>query len=474
MDINQIVEDSSKYEKGSVHDLVVRNALVLPMTDNETWFRGSVAVDGGEITSILPDAEGIRLDAKKVIDANGMALLPGFVNTHFHFTQNFLKGSRDDLDLLDWIDQVSFPRIKHIVSQYRKGDYGYHHHSVMHAGIDLIRSGITTTINMEWATPVEILKSYKKLGIKVINGLTLTDNCDWTPKEAVLSWEQYFDLSKALIEGCKGDEQLSFAYAVACPNSNTKEMLQRTRQEAYDNKAKVHIHLAETKYEFDKYMELYGKSPTQFLEDMNFWDSDVWAAHSIWLTDEDIKILHSHDVGIAHNPKCNMKIADGAAPIAKMLDLGMDVGLGIDSCAVSDNTDFFEAMRAFVFLQRVTTLDPKIVLGRDALAMATRLGARAMNMGDRIGTLEEGKDADMILVNLRDVNIRPLNNIFNNIVFAANSHNIKTVIARGNILMEDGVITCLDEEKELAEAEEFVYKALRDNGMELPDYFTNN
>jgi 5-methylthioadenosine/S-adenosylhomocysteine deaminase len=460
--------------KQSVHDLVVRNALILPMTDNETWFRGSVAVDGGKITSIVPGTEGIKLEAKKIIDADGMALLPGFVNTHFHFTQNFLKGSRDDLDLLDWIDQVSFPRIKHIVAQYRKGDFGYHHHSVMHAGIDLIRSGITTTVNMEWATPVDIIDSYKKIGIKVVNGLTLTDNPEWTPKEALLSWDQYFSLAEQFIEGCKEEDQLSFSYAVACPNSNSAKLMQKARQEAYDHNVNLHIHLAESKHEYDTFLKDYGKTPTKFMEDLDFWDRDVWAAHSIWLTDEDIAILNNHGVGVAHNPKCNMKIADGAAPISKMLKAGLDVGLGVDSCAVSDNTDFFEAMRAFVFLQRVTTMDPKSVMGRDALAMATRMGASVMNMGDRIGTLEVGKDADMILVSLKDVNIRPLNDIFNNIVFAANSHNIKTVIANGNILMENGEITCLDEEETLAEAEEFVYKALRDNGMELPDYFTNN
>jgi len=197
----------------------------------------------------------------------------------------------------------------------------------------------------------------------------------------------------------------------------------------------------------------------------------VWAAHSIWLDDEDIDILAERGVGVAHNPKCNMKIADGAAPIAKMLRKGIPVGLGIDSCAVSDNTDFFEAMRTMVFLQRVHTLDPKAVLGKDALRMATIEGAKVLGMDDRIGSIEKGKSADLLLIDLSGVNTRPYNNLVNNLVFAANSSNIERVIVEGETLMEKGVFTRFDRDSMLDEVERRAAEIYRKAGIELSEYF---
>jgi 5-methylthioadenosine/S-adenosylhomocysteine deaminase len=169
-----------------------------------------------------------------------------------------------------------------------------------------------------------------------------------------------------------------------------------------------------------------------------------------------------------------MKIASGTAPVAEMRKHGLNVGIGIDSCAVSDNTDFFEAMRTMIFLQRVTSMNPRTLLGKDALKMATIEGARSIGKGHEIGSLEKGKKADIILVNLTDVNTRPYNELVNNLVFAANSANIDTVIIGGEMLVHEGVFTKFDKESILDEVETRAAEIYRNAGVDLPPYFSIN
>ena len=457
-------------------DLLIRHGMVLPMTDGLPLIEdGAVAVNAGKIAAVGPDIEiAAQYCAKSEIDAAKSAVLPGFVNTHFHFMQNFLKGSRDDLDLLKWIDLVSFPRIRVVVDQYRKGNHELHRHAAMHAGIDLLKSGVTCTANMEWAIGPCAVKAYDQLGLRVVNTLTLTDVTSWTPPDAVLTNDQYFALSDELIDCCRHSKRSEFAYGVACPNSCTESIMRRAREEASKNNVKLHVHLAETEYELNSIREKTGLTPTAYLERLGFWGGDTWAAHCIWLEDADIDILKRYGVGVAHNPKCNMKIADGAAPIARMLQKGLDIGLGIDSCAVSDNTDFFEAMRTAVFLQRLVNKDATAILGRDALWMATLGGARAMKKEKEIGSLEPGKYADLMLVDLKRSATRPYNDLINNLVFAANSSSIRLVMVEGEVLVQNGRMTQLDEDSALDEAEEYAYRTFTDAGLSLPRYFSIN
>jgi 5-methylthioadenosine/S-adenosylhomocysteine deaminase len=456
-------------------DMIIRNGIVLTQDpEDRILYGGAVAVRGGVIEAVGDCAEIEReYRAEEVVDASGKAVLPGFVNTHFHFTQSFMKGTRDDLDLLDWIDQVSFPKVKVSIDGYRRGSSEIHRLAAMHAGIDLLSSGVTCTTNMEWGMRPEIAEAYDRLGSRIINILTLTDVDSWTPKEAIIEEEEVFLLAAELIEAFrKPGSRTEFAYGIACPNSATEKMVQRAAEEAARKGTHLHIHLAETKYEYDRFLKEKGATPTKYLDDLGFWNhDDVSAAHSIWLDDGDVDILAGRGVGVAHNPKCNMKIADGAAPVAAMLKKGVEVGLGIDSCAVSDNTDFFEAMRTMVFLQRLTTMDPKAVLGREALRIATIGGAKVLGKEKEIGSIEEGKCADLLLVDLTAVNTRPYNEIVNNLVFAANSSNIERVIVGGETLVNRGEFTRFDKEAVLDDAERQAARIYREAGIEIPAHF---
>jgi 5-methylthioadenosine/S-adenosylhomocysteine deaminase len=455
-------------------DLIIQGGMILTQDPNDTTLHdGAIAISGSRILAIGDTREILgQYQGLESIDARGQAILPGFVNTHFHFTQNFMKGTRDDLDLLEWIDQVSFPRIKVAMDGYRHGSSEIHQLAALHAGIDLLSSGVTCTVNMEWGMRPDLLASYDSVGARVVNVLTLTDVDTWTPKEAIIPMEESFLLARELLEACRaGSGKVDFAYGIACPNSASETLIRRARAEATANGVRLHIHLAETKYEYDRYIKEQGVSPTRYLERIGFWADDVWAAHSIWLDDEDIDILAAHHVGVAHNPKCNMKIADGAAPIARMLKKGLSVGLGIDSCAVSDNTDFFEAMRTMIFLQRITEMNPKAVLGKQALRMATIEGARVLGKDHDIGSIEVGKLADLLLVNLTGVHTRPYNDLVNNLVFAANSDAIDRVIVGGETLVKGKSFTRFDKDEVLDRAERRAAEIYRGAGISLPRYF---
>lgn len=456
-------------------DMVIENGVVVPVTGpDNVIYDGAVAVDHDRIVGVGSRVEVKKKFAgKKVIDAWGKAVIPGLINAHCHFLQNFLKGSKDDLPLVEWIEQVSFPRIKLAVQDYLHNKPELQYYASLHGCIEALKSGNTTTVNMEWATPPETIGVYEKTGARVMHALTFTDNDQWTPPEAILSNEEIFGLADRLIERCKEsqDHRVTFCYGVACPNSCSTELIRTVRQEADRHGARVHVHLAETNFEMNNIKNKFGKTPTAYLADTGLLGPDAFAAHGIWLTDEDIGILRETGTSIVHNPECNMKIASGVAPIAKMLKAGVNVALGTDSCATNDNTDLFEAMRLAVMLQRVYNLDAMCVSSYQGLEMATRGGAEAIGMGNELGSLEIGKLADIVLVDLTAVNMRPVNNALNNLVYCTNSSNVDTVIVNGEVVVEKGRLVTVDEEEALDQAEGYAGKRFQEAGLNVPPYF---
>jgi 5-methylthioadenosine/S-adenosylhomocysteine deaminase len=199
---------------------------------------------------------------------------------------------------------------------------------------------------------------------------------------------------------------------------------------------------------------------------------DVLGAHCIWLSDSDIQLLKETGTAVSHNPECNMKVADGIAPIAKMLDAGVVVSLGTDSCAVNDNMDMFEAMRTAAFLQKVHHLDASALSAYQALEMGTIGGARALGMEDEIGSLEVGKKADIILIDLKGVHLRPINSIVNNLVYCASSaSDVETVIIDGRVIVRERKLLVCDQDTVVAEAEEYALEAFGRAGLDVSPYY---
>ena len=454
-------------------DILVTGGLVVTLDQRQPVIQGgAVAILGGRIVAVGPSGEvAERYSARKTLDARGKAVMPGLVDTHHHFLQNFHKGTRDDLTLLDWIDHVSVPRIKVAVQGYLRGEYDLQLHASRLGCADAIRAGITTILNMEWATHPSVVDVFEQAGIRVVHTITMTDQ--WISPEVLMPADRLIALSHELRERCQSSAngRVSFRYGLACPNSCSVPLIQQVRAMADQYGVPIHIHIAETKYEWDNIHNLFGASPTGHLHNLGLLGPDVLGAHCIWLSDEDIELFRQTGTKVAHNPECNMKIADGIAPIAKFLDAGVVVSLGTDSCAVNDNMDMFEAMRTAAFLQKVSTMNPQVLPAERTLHMATLGGAQALGMASEIGSLEVGKKADLITVDLTASHMRPVNKIENSLVYCASSHDVETVICDGRVVMENGHIATFDEEAWVGGAVDYAYKSFRANGIELPDYF---
>ena len=454
-------------------DLLVHDGLVVTEDERQPVIEhGAVAVDAGRIIAVGPSVElAQRYVARKSISARNKAVMPGLIDTHHHFLQNFHKGTRDDLSLLDWIDRVSVPRIKVAVQGYLAGDYGIQQHASRLGCVDAIRAGITTILNMEWATHPSVVDVFEQAGIRVVHTLTMTDQ--WISPEVLLPHDRLLSLAEQLRERCRGsvNGRVSFCYGLACPNSCSVGLIKEVRALADRHQVPIHIHIAETQYEWDNIGKLFGATPTGHLHNLGLLGPDVLGAHCIWLSDDDIELFRKTGTKVAHNPECNMKIADGIAPIAKMLEAGLVVSLGTDSCSVNDNMDMFEAARTAGYLQKVTTMNPATLPAPVTLRMATLGGAEALGLAREIGSLEVGKKADLLIVDLTPTHMRPINRIENSLVYCASAQDIETVICDGQIVMEDHQITTLDEEQWVGDAVAYAYRKFSEAGIALPAYF---
>ncbi len=455
-------------------DILIQDAVVITQNRNgDMYYDGAVAIDAGNIVAVGPTHQITeQYMGQKVLKASGRAVMPGLIDTHHHFLQNFLKGSRDDLALEDWIAQVSSPRIVAAVQDYRDGRYGLQHHATRLGCVEALRSGITCILNMEWATPVEIVDVYEEMGIRAVHTLTLTDLDQWQACGMLLPMDEAMDLADRLIQRCRTSNLVSFRYGLACPNSCSPNLFREVRERADEDGSPIHVHIAETEFEWNHIHSLYGTTPVEYLNDIGLLGSDVLGAHCIWLSDEDIEILKETETAVSHNPECNMKVADGVAPVAKMIEAGVTVSLGTDSCAVNDNMDMFEAMRVAAFLQKVTAMDPAVVPAAEAFAMGTIGGARALGMEDQIGSLEAGKKADVILIDLSQPHMRPINSIVNNLVYSASAaSDVETVIVDGNIVVENRRLLRCDEQAVIAQAESFAIERFSEAGLDVPPYY---
>ena len=457
-------------------DILIRNGVVIAVDEGHTiLYDGALAIDGDRIVAIGPtDQVAGQYSAKKTIDARNKAVLPGLIDTHHHFLQNFLKGAPEDLEFAEWIAQVSSPRISLAVQGYLTGDYSVQLHASRLGSVDALRSGITCLLNMEWATPPEVVDIFEEMGIRIVQTLTMTDIDQWHNAGMLLPHDAALELADRLIARCRQSEGglTTFRYGLACPDSCSSAQIQEVRALATQQGVGIHIHLAETQFEWQNIHKLYGTTPTKYVYNLGLLGPDVLGAHCVWLSDEDIALLKDTGTSVAHNPECNMRGAAGIAPITKLLKAGVVVSLGTDSCAANDNMDMFEAMRVAASLQKVHLMDPSAIMAYQMLEIATIGGARALGMADQIGSLEVGKKADVILVDLKRAHMRPINNIVNNVVYCASaSSDVETVIVDGRVVLEDHKLLVCDEEAVLAESEEFAVTKFGGAGLAVSPYY---
>ena len=427
-------------------DLIVYNAVVVTMDAAARVLpRGAVAIRGSQIVAVEPaEAIASSYSAKETIDAGGQIVMPGLVNTHGHAPMVLYRGLADDLALMEWLQQYIFPAEAKTVSP------AFVRAGTRLAALEMIQSGTTTYTDMYYFEE-EIARVTREAGLRGVLGQTIIQ----FPVADAKTPQEGLARTEAFLKAFAGDELITPALAPHAMYTLDAATLKAVRAMAEKYRAPVLIHLSETADEAQTSQKQHRMSPARYLESLGFWGPRTLAAHGVWLDAADIQILARHRVGVSHNPESNMKLASGTAPVPQMRAAGIAVGLGTDGAASNNDLDMFEAMRQAAFLHKLTTKDPRTLPARDVLAMGTIEGARALGMADRIGSLEAGKRADLIIVSMAGARQTPMYDPISHLVYVARGGDVRTTIVNGQVLMRDRKMLTLNEADVIRQAGEF-------------------
>lgn len=421
--------------------ILIKNALILkPNFENK---KQSLLIKDDLISEIADEIDEDK--AGKIIDAEGKILLPGLINTHTHLSMTLFRGLADDLSLDSWLNDHIWPMEANL-----NGDYCYI--GALLGAVELIKSGTTTFSDMYFYME-DVARAVDDAGIRAVLSYGMIDFGDAERRENEI--RENLELFKA----CNGmaDGRIKVFLGPHSPYTASEELLVKVRELADEYNMGIHIHVSETQKEINDSMEERGIRPFEYLEKIGLLGPDVVAAHCVWLSDEEIEIIKKHDVKVSHNPCSNMKLASGVAPVSKLMEKGVCVSIGTDGASSNNNLDLIEELKTASLLQKVSTLDPKVVSSDEAIQMATIRGAEALGLDSQIGSIEVGKKADLILIDTNVANMVPdSSNITSNIVYSANGSNVDTTICNGKILMENKKLTVLDEDEIFAKARQAI------------------
>lgn len=412
-------------------DILIENGLVLTP---KGLVKEPVAIEDGIITSI-----GEKISADRVIDAGGGIVMPGLVNSHTHLGMTLFRGYADDLPLKQWLTEHIWP----IEAKLTDDDV---YIGTLLGCLEMIRSGTTTFADM-YIKMDGAARAVKESGLRGALSYGMIELGDEKRGRREL------EIGRRFLRKWNGaaDGRIMARYGPHAPNTCSPDFLTCVRELAYKDGVGIHIHLAETEMEMDEMKARHGMRPVRLLDNIGFLGPDVLAAHCVWLSDDDIKILKKGDVKIAHNPSSNMKLASGVAPVPECIDSGIVVGIGTDGCASNNALDMFHEMKMAALLHKVHKLDPTVIPAQEALKMATINGAHALDIDG--GTIARGKKADIIIVDIHKPHLTPKHSLISHLVYCARGSDVSTTIVDGKILMEDYVVKVLDEEDVMKKAE---------------------
>ena len=409
-------------------DLLIRNATIVPMTGEQPPVIGDIAIQGGKIVACGPSKTEVESD--QVIDATGMIAMPGLVNAHTHLSMTFFRNYQDTVsDLHDWLSKI-WPLEDRLTRQ----DVLVGSRLAL---AEAIMSGTTCVADMYFFAD-STCQAVLEAGIKANIGLTLFGGIDDTLKrcaENLEALEQAASCSNGLIH---------IDVAPHAVYTCTPETYRHAVHVAKEHGFGLHSHASETAVEVSRCRASYGKTPIAHLHSLGFLGRSTYLAHCVHPQDDDMAILADTGTVVVHNPSSNCKLASGVAPVTKLRTAGIPVALGTDGAASNNTLDMFREMRLAAMLASVQNGNPMAIPPYGILRMATVEGARALGRTDECGTLEVGKDADILLVDTRKAHLTPLNDPYSALVFAIASSDVDTTICKGNILMKNRILRSID------------------------------
>ena len=442
-------------------DIIVRGGTVVTMDGSHRVIeQGAVAIKNGRIVEAGKTADVDRkYAAREIVNAAGKVVIPGLINGHTHVPMTLFRGIADDLDLQEWLTKYIFPaEAKNVTEDFvRVG---------ARLGLaEMIRSGTTTYCDMYYFEDAIADETFKA-GMRGVLGETVID----FPVADNKTYDAGLAYSERFITKWKGNALIVPAIAPHAPYTVSEDHLRAARSLSDKLSAPIVIHISETKREVDDSVKTKGASPVDYLNRIGFLNDRVIAAHMVWPSDEELGLLKKLGVGIVHNPQSNMKLASGTAPVPQMLKENLPVGLGTDGAASNNDLNLWEEMDTAAKLHKLISNDPKVVTAEEAFEMATIRGARALHLDKEIGSIEKGKRADLVIVDLDDLNQTPWYNIYSDLVYATKADDVRTVIIEGRVIMRDRRLLTLNEETIKADARRYRERVVQSVGIKtLPE-----
>ncbi|MCK4334684.1 amidohydrolase family protein [candidate division WOR-3 bacterium] len=415
---------------------------VVSMDEESNVFSpGYVEIEDKKIKSAGPIdtiPEGSR------VDYGNSAIIPGFINSHTHAAMTLLRGVADDLPLDDWLEGHIWP----LEAKFLSPEFVLA--GTRLAAAEMLKGGTTLFADMYFFED-EVAEASKETGIRVLLGEGILAFPTASAKEP----DKVFDLIRSQVERYQDDELASVHIAAHSTYATSEEQLRHCAELAGEFNLPIQIHCAETEKEVKESLAKHGKSQVAYLESLGLLDARIGLVHMVWPQEQDWSLLKRDNISVISCPQSNLKLASGIPPLARYIDEGIRVSLGTDGAASNNNLDVWEEMRLAAFLAKGSSLDPAKLPARQALRMVTIDAARIWGTDEWLGSLEPGKKADLVVVDLSNPHTTPTYDIYSTLVYAACAADVRDVFVAGRRVVKEGRITTLDEESVLAEANEW-------------------
>ncbi|QEL54236.1 TRZ/ATZ family hydrolase [Chromobacterium paludis] len=429
----------SRYEK-----IISARWIITVETDGEVLENHAVAIRGGKIAAILPAADAAALEADERLELPDHVLMPGLINLHGHSAMTLLRGLADDKALMDWLTNYIWPAEgKHV-----RDDFVFD--GALLAMGEMIRGG-TTTINDMYFYNAAMARAGLASGMRTFVGCSILE----FPTNYAANADDY--LAKGMAERSQflGEDLVTFTLAPHAPYTVSDDTFRKVVTLAEQEDMLIHCHIHETAEEVSNSVKEHGQRPLARLQQLGLLSPRLVAAHMVHLNDAEIELVAKYGVSSAHNPASNMKLASGIAPIGKMLDAGIAVGIGTDGAASNNKLDMLAETRLAALLAKVGTLDPTTVPAATAIRMATLNGARALGIDGKTGSVKAGKDADLIAIDLSELETAPAFDPISHVVYAAGREQVSHVWVKGRALLAGRKLQTLDEGNLKARADDW-------------------
>ncbi len=419
---------------------IVRTQYLITMNKkDEIIENGAVVVEEGRIKDIAEFTEILKKYKEPSIPIYGNShsvLMPGFINTHTHAAMVLFRGIADDLPLKQWLTEHIWPR----EAKFLSPEFVYD--GTLLASLEMLKSGTTTFNDMYFFTE-SIAEASKKLGIRAVIGQGVLDFPTASGKGA----DEYLKKAEEFIEKYGSDELITPAIAPHAIYTCSRETLLKSKELALKNSVPIHIHLSETFHEVEECIKEHGKRPVKYLDEIGFLEGKITAAHSVWLDDEEINIMAERGIGVSHCIESNLKLSSGIAPVARMIKKGVKVSMGTDGAASNNNLDLLEEISIAAKVQKGITADPTVLDVKTCMKMLTVWAAESLGIESETGSIEIGKKADMILLNLRKPHLQPVYDIYSTIIYSAKASDIEDVFVNGIPVILNGRHQFVDEDE---------------------------